>query len=150
MATTVERRKAYVGVVKCHCYYDYGCHIVCYWNNKWSIAYDIPCEIKHIILDFLGETEEKYVYDDIKLFTSITNDIDRIMESWQKCNLADTNKEFVGNFCGKIGTLKDVDPDGSSEIEFANFQCYLPSNCCTILDYNTDRSLISNSISSHC
>lgn len=143
------RRKAYISKeIKCYCYYEYTCHIICCWSR----AFNIPCGIKHIVSDFVGELsemEEEYVYTEIKLFVSITRDIDRLMEAWGKCNLAEINKEFGVCFCGKIGTIKDIDVDGSSEIEFANYQCYLPNSCCTILDGINDRSLISAEISSH-
>ena len=144
------RRRTYAGNMKCYCYYDYTCHIVCYWARRLSLVSNIPCGIKHIVADNIGETvEEKYAYEDIKLFVSITTDIDRLMKAWARCILAETNKEFIGNFCGKIGAIKDIDVDGSSEIEFLNYQCYLPNDCCTILGEVKDKSLISSAISSH-
>eukprot|EP01083_Nonionella_stella_P066187 174079_1 len=140
-----ERRKVYTGPVRCYCWFDYVCHIVFNWSRS-TTKHGILHEISHIVSDYVTEEDDAHgqVYLDIKLMVCIINDLDVLMQEWKKCNLGEVDREYVGNLCGKIGTIKEIDTDSSCHIYFMNYNCYIPSQCCTILEFITDESVMEN------
>lgn len=87
---------------------------------------------------------EQYVHEELKLCVRITNDVGLLRKAWDECNLGNVDSDFLRTFCGKIGAIKQIDFDHSSEIAFVNHTCYIPSSCCVVIGHDVEGSIIPN------